>query len=333
MTNTSPATTGHDRGFPRLALWAALVTLAMIVIGAVTRVTESGMGCGPYWPSCNGHIIPEFEDMTVVIEFGHRLFALVVGVFTVLVGLRAWRHYRDVPMVFIPSMVAVALFFVQSGLGAVTVALYNQWVSVMLHLAVAMLMLAAFLVAWVNARYVEASSPEALIGTERARIVLPPTEVFLATALSFVVAMVGAAVAGTNATRACIGWPLCDGALWPADQGPLQMLHMLHRLVVGGLGLMLLFMLFQLRAGAGTLMRQALYLAIALFLAQSALGALIVLIDSRELLTAVRAVHVLFAASTWAAMIVASTVAWLQLLPNAEKKALPVEVSSATTSS
>lgn len=333
MTSDSSATAAHRQGFARLALWAALVTLAMIVIGAVTRVTESGMGCGPYWPSCNGHIIPEFYDMTVVIEFGHRLFALIVGVFTVLVGVRAWRRFRDVPMVFVPSMVAVALFFVQSGLGAVTVALYNQWVSVMLHLAVAMFLLAAFLVAWVNARYVEASSPEALVGTAQARIVLPPSEVFLATALSFVVAMVGAAVAGTNATRACVGWPLCDGAVWPADQGPLQMLHMLHRLVVAGLGLLLLLMIFQARVGVGKWMRQALLVAGGLFLAQSALGALIVLVDSRELLTAVRAVHVLFAASTWAAMIVVSTVAWLQLLPNAEKKTLPVGVSSATTSS
>jgi heme A synthase len=333
MTSGTSATTAYDRGFARLALWAAMVTLAMIVIGAVTRVTESGMGCGPYWPSCNGHIIPEFVDMTVVIEFGHRLFALVVGVFTVLVGVRAWRRFRDVPMVFIPSMAAVALFFVQSGLGAVTVALYNQWVSVMLHLAVAMLLLAAFLVAWVNARYVAASSPQALIGASGARIVLPPTEVLLATALSFVVAMVGAAVAGTNATRACVGWPLCDGAVWPADQGPLQMLHMLHRLAVGGLGLLLVLMVFQARAGVGTLMRQALFVAGGLFLTQSALGALIVLVDSRELLTAVRAVHVLFAASTWAAMVVVSTVAWLQLLPNVEKKTLPVGASSATTSS
>lgn len=333
MSEDTHPTTARDRGFPRLALWAALVTLAMIVIGAVTRVTESGMGCGPYWPSCNGHIIPEFEDMTVVIEFGHRLFALVVGVFTVLVGVRAWRRYRDMPMVFVPAMVAVALFFVQSGLGAVTVALYNQWVSVMLHLAVAMFMLAAFLVAWINARYVEAISPAALIGTAKARIVLPPNEVFLAAALSFVVAMVGAAVAGTNATRACVGWPLCDGALWPADQGPLQMLHMLHRLAVGGMGLLLLLMVFQARAGVGTLMRQALFMAGGLYLAQSALGALIVLVDARELLTGVRAVHVLLAASTWAAMVVASTVAWLQLLPNVGKKTLPVGVSSATTSS
>lgn len=332
MTLQPDKARGGDPGFPRLAFAAAIVTLLMIVIGAITRVTESGMGCGPYWPSCNGHLIPEFEDITVVIEYGHRLFALVVGVFAVLVGVRAWRHYRDQPRVLYPAMIGLVLFFVQSGLGAISVALYNAWVSVMLHMGNSMFLLAAYLITWINARSANAESPAALIGSARARIMLPPAEVMLATALSFIVAMVGAAVAGTNATKACVGWPLCDGAIWPADQGPLQMVHMLHRLVAGALGLMLLVMLFQVRGGASRLMQTALLVALGLYLSQATLGALIVFIDDRDWLTVTRALHVVFAASTWAALIVASTVSWLQLSPSVSGRTpAAVGASSATT--
>ncbi|MBL8157211.1 MAG: COX15/CtaA family protein, partial [Anaerolineae bacterium] len=44
--------------FIRLALITALLTLGLIVFGAVVRVTDSGLGCGNHWPLCNGTVIP-----------------------------------------------------------------------------------------------------------------------------------------------------------------------------------------------------------------------------------------------------------------------------------
>ncbi|PJF33943.1 MAG: hypothetical protein CUN49_17340, partial [Candidatus Thermofonsia Clade 1 bacterium] len=63
MPNSKDAAQAHT--FLRLTLGAVATTFLMIVIGAVTRVTESGYGCGPYWPSCNGLLIPEFENIAV----------------------------------------------------------------------------------------------------------------------------------------------------------------------------------------------------------------------------------------------------------------------------
>lgn len=324
--------TDNHKVFVQLAAGAVIVTFLMIVIGAVTRVTESGMGCGPYWPSCNGHLIPEFYDMTVVIEYGHRLFALLVGLFALAAAVQAWRKYRAYPRIFYPAMAGLVLFFVQSGIGALTVRVYNQWVSVMLHLGTAMFLLAAYVVAWVNARHLyrlTAAPPEA------GKIYLPAAEVMLAAALSYIVAMVGAVVAGTNATKACIGWPLCGGEVFPVSQGPLQVIHMLHRIVAGGLGLMLVVMLIQSAGGASRQMRRVLWLALGVYILQSALGASVVLIDNREWLVVARALHVTFAATMWAVMVSASAISWLQRLPitGIEKPKRPVAAASSATTS
>ncbi|MDW8299719.1 MAG: COX15/CtaA family protein [Anaerolineae bacterium] len=302
------------RTFLRLSLGAVATTFLMIVIGAVTRVTESGYGCGPYWPSCNGLLIPEFENVAVVIEYGHRVFALIVGFFAVGVGMMAWRNYRAQPLIFIPAALGFVLFFVQSAIGALTVVIYTHaahWISVMIHLGNSMFLLAAFIAAYINGRRLLLPQAE----TRMPRFYIPPLQLALATALSFMVAMVGAAVAGQNATKACIGYPLCGGEIFPFSQGAPQMVHMLHRLIAGALGILLVLMLWQARADIATALRRALQVAFAIYLAQAALGAVIVLVDDRDWLVMARSLHVFFAAATWAAMIAASVHAWLQRLP------------------
>ncbi len=312
-----------DRGFARLVLYAAIVTLLMIVIGAITRVSESGMGCGTYWPDCNGRLIPEFKDAATIIEFGHRLFALLVGLFALAVIVQAWRRHRYDPSLMIPSALGFVLYFVQSGLGAITVRLNNQWVSVLLHLGNSMLLLACYLIAWVNARR---------LGADDSAPRLPLAELLATTALTFVVALVGAAVAGNSATKACVGWPLCAGQVWPAEQGPLQLLNMLHRIVAGSLGLLLILLVIQSLRG-GPMMRRVLWAALALYLAQAALGALVVLVNGREILVVVRSLHVVFAAATWSVMVIASSIAWLQQSLIRVNRSAPVGMRSVTTSS
>jgi cytochrome c oxidase assembly protein subunit 15 len=259
-------------------------------------------------------LIPEFENIAVVIEYGHRVFALIVGVFAVSVGVMAWRNYRAQPLIFAPAMLGFVLFFVQSAIGALTVVIYTHaahWISVMIHLGNSMFLLAAFIATYINARRLLLPQPD-----ERTpRFYIPPLQLALATMLSFMVAMVGAAVAGQNATKACIGYPLCGGELFPFSQGAPQMVHMLHRLIAGALGVLLLLLLWQARVDINLALRRALQSAFAIYLAQAALGATIVLIDDRDWLVTARSLHVFFAAATWAAMVAASTYAWLQRLP------------------
>jgi heme A synthase len=306
-------------GFVRLAFAAAFVTFLMINLGAVTRVTESGFGCGSDWPHCNGKIIPEFTDMTVVLEYGHRLFALLVGAFSGAVAWRAWRLYRNIPRIFIPAQAAFALFFVQSALGAFTVKmydwdLYRQWMSVVLHLGTSLVLLATGVIVWINARSL--SPGDTLHAVHQAPRMLPPMQLYAITLMSFFVFIVGAAVAGSDAAKACGNhYPLCFGEVWPAEQGPLQTLHMFHRIVAGGLGLLMLALALQARQRVHVAVRNAVMAAVLTYLAQSALGASVVFIDNREWLTLSRSLHVTFAALLWAAMITASAISWLQLLP------------------
>ena len=61
--------------FVTLAWSAAACAYLLVVLGAVVRITGSGMGCGDHWPLCNGHLFPPLNDIPTVIEWSHRLVA------------------------------------------------------------------------------------------------------------------------------------------------------------------------------------------------------------------------------------------------------------------
>jgi heme A synthase len=313
--------------FTRLVGIAAVLTFLLITVGAITRVTESGMGCGTYWPDCNGRLIPAFETTEEIIEMAHRLFASLVSFYTLFMIFRAWQYFRTEPRIIVPAVATGMLLALQIILGALTVKLSNQWVSVLIHMGNALLLLASFLCTWTAAKWGESIDRD----KESLALRLPPVELYLTLILTFLVALVGAAVAGNTATKACVGWPLCDGELWPTQQGPLQVLNMTHRLVVGGLGILLLMILLQIRGSNNHLLRQPILAAFGLYLLQAAVGALVVLIDNRDMLTAVRALHVTFAAATWSALVVASSISWLQQSSAQVTTSRPVTALSGTT--
>src|SRR5258708_2145227 len=331
MINSSGEQRGEDKLFLRLALGSTIVTFLLIVVGAITRVTQSGMGCGTDWPACNGAIIPDFTNTATVIEFGHRLGAPLVGLFGLALLIQAFRRHRAEPRLIGPAVLGFVLYLVQGGLGALTVKMSNEWVSVLLHLGNAMLLLAVYIVAYLNARHLSPNNQA--ISSTGAK--MPFAEIILASLLAFTVAVIGAAVAGTRATKACVGWPLCAGELWPADQGSLQLLNMTHRLVPGGLGVFILVMLFRVRQGIHPVLRNALLVALAIYLLQAALGATVVLVNDPIWLVIAQSLHVTFATGTWSAMVIASSIVWLQQQSNrvGANPTQPFGAPSATTSS
>ncbi len=53
--------------------WGLLgYTLAVILFGAVVRITGSGAGCGQHWPSCNGELLQVPHTLKTAIEYTHR---------------------------------------------------------------------------------------------------------------------------------------------------------------------------------------------------------------------------------------------------------------------
>ena len=143
-----------SRGFARLALATTLLTLGLIVFGAIVRVTDSGLGCGEHWPLCNGTIFPPLDNITAWIEWLHRLFAALIGIFGIAMLVVAVRAYRKQNRrVLNITIVAAVLFAVQSSLGAIVVLNSLPVLGVTLHLATAMFLLAFLLLAAVVASY------------------------------------------------------------------------------------------------------------------------------------------------------------------------------------
>src|SRR5688500_4698245 len=136
------------RRFTTLAWSAAVCTYLLIVLGAIVRITGSGMGCGDHWPLCNGHLFPPLNDIGTVIEWSHRLVAALVSALVAALAVYDWWLHRPSAHPPIrPSYVALALLVVQLLLGAITVKLELLPWSVVLHLGTAMLLLATLLVA------------------------------------------------------------------------------------------------------------------------------------------------------------------------------------------
>ena len=284
-----------NNAFPILSLSTALFTLGLIVFGAVVRVTDSGLGCGNDWPLCNGAIFPPLDNITAWIEWLHRLFALLIGLFGLATLTLAWRHYRrhDRPVFKLVGL-AATLFVIQSALGAIVVFLDLPPTFVTLHLGVAMLLLAALLSAAVMAIY----SPPRPYRADSVSTLSNINAVF-----ALLIILTGALVRGSGATLACTEWPLCnDGALIPLEQGLLAVIHMIHRLSVAAMALCLLLLIRHvMQKRSEPVIRQLAWAAGCAYLLQIGTGAMFVISTAGP---AWGALHVGLAATVWAVLVV-----------------------------
>lgn len=287
--------------FIRLAAVTALLTLGLIVFGAVVRVTDSGLGCGNSWPLCNGRIIPPLDNLTAWIEWLHRLFALLIGVLGLIMLVLAVRAYRQRDRaVLVATVVAAVLFALQSALGALVVVLDLPPTFVTLHLGTAMLLFAALLVAAVLSSY------RSSISYKRDQVT---TLVYVTAALSLVIILTGALVRGSGATLACTDWPLCNGQILPTGQGQLALIHMFHRFAVAALGVGLLLLVWQVYQNRqDSRLRTLAVSALIVYLAQAGVGAMFVFSGAAPFWGAA---HVGLAGATWGLLVILCVSEWL----------------------
>jgi heme A synthase len=274
-------------GYRRLTLATALATFALIIVGGVVRVSDSGLGCGPAgsgfhgWPFCNGDLAPGV-DLNSIIEYSHRVLATLVGLMILALFIQAIRRYRQlVP----PTAVLLGLVAAQGALGGATVEEGLDEAYVAAHLGLAMLLLGMLIYV---VRVARGARP--VDGGPRLRALS-----IAATAAIFCTIVAGGYMAGTQnygradyqlgqgAHHACgKQFPTCNGEFMPFGKARLVDIHLTHRAFMY-LASVLTIALIVIALRRRTAVPYARALA-ALLAAQLLVGALNVWLDEYELL-------------------------------------------------
>src|SRR3990172_8788410 len=157
ITPTSRRAPLFARLVPPLVLAAVVATFLLIVLGAVVRVSGSGLGC-PDWPLCHGRLIPPL-DIPTLIEYSHRLMASVLGILVFATAVLAKRSYYWERRIVLPATIGLSLLLLQVILGGATVLLELPGLVVLAHLALAEALLASMVVVYVVAQRGQSSPP------------------------------------------------------------------------------------------------------------------------------------------------------------------------------
>ena len=230
---------------PRLA-WLALGANAVVILqGALVRATGSGAGCGSYWPTCNGTVLPLSHTSESLLEFSHRLLSLAVLLLGVWLLRRAWRTRRDQPGLWAVALAAFVFLVVEALLGGATVLLgltgdnisVARGLMVASHLVNSLLLVGALALCVLYARaYAQGAAPWPLRLERQGAL----GAVFLAAILGMLVLMFSGGIAAMGNTM----FPaesLAAGVAADFDPGahPLIRLRILHPLIAIGVGVYL----------------------------------------------------------------------------------------------
>src|SRR5215831_8838498 len=90
-----------SRGIRYLALFVAVFTWFLILVGGIVHGTGSSLAC-PDWPTCYGTFFPEMKG-GVFFEHSHRIVAATTGFLTVvlciLLLLKGGRPFKKAGLV------------------------------------------------------------------------------------------------------------------------------------------------------------------------------------------------------------------------------------------
>jgi cytochrome c oxidase assembly protein subunit 15 len=216
-----------------LTLLTLFLTFDLVMFGAFTRLTDSGLGC-PDWPGCYGNTSPLGASADIAmaqnampsgpvtqgkawIEMVHRYLATAVGALITVLAAAAWLdRWKPGSIVkrgaISPWWPTVTLFWVclQGAFGALTVTMKLFPAIVTLHLLAGVLLMA--LLCWQLARSVQlgnGGSPTTVTPSSRRLLWFSLTALLLQIAL-------GGWVSTNYAVLACTDFPQCQASWWPS---------------------------------------------------------------------------------------------------------------------
>ncbi|MCU6435042.1 COX15/CtaA family protein [Undibacterium sp. Jales W-56] len=212
--------------YHKLISVSLFLTFDLIMFGAFTRLTDSGLGC-PDWPGCYGeanpfqahHAISAAQALMPTgpvtlskawIEMIHRYLAMSVGLLIVTQMAYAWWRRKDL---LTSAWLPTGIFFlvcVQGAFGAWTVTLKLQPVIVTTHLLLGMALLA--IQAWSLASQSHTQSLTSIAKSEPDSLIILATVALILLTLQIAL---GGWVSTNYAALACQDYPLCHGMLIP----------------------------------------------------------------------------------------------------------------------
>ena len=230
---------GRQQGLQGWPAWQRVLTVAtlfltldLVVFGAFTRLTDSGLGC-PDWPGCYGELSPfqAHSDISAAqaalpggpvthgkawIEMLHRYLATGVGALITALMLLAWRMRHAGGLSPWWATATFVWVCAQGAFGALTVTLKLQPIIVTGHLLGAVLGV-AMLTAQVRVLSPRLRMPgDAADTLDAAWAGAGLRRVGLAVLLLLVVQIASGAWVSTNyAVLACSEFPTCQGQWWP----------------------------------------------------------------------------------------------------------------------
>jgi cytochrome c oxidase assembly protein subunit 15 len=193
----------------RLTFVNVVLLAAIIVSGAVVRLTNSGLGCAD-WPNCSATKLVDVSSHHAAIEQLNRIFSGAIGlpIGIALLGAYLVRPKRD-DLVRL-AWILFGLFWAEAVLGGISVKVRLAWVSVTGHFLLAIALIGIALVMHHRASNANAAR----------RLAVPPDTLTLARAvyaLTIWVIVIGTLVTaagphGGDVQARRLGWPLGDVA-------------------------------------------------------------------------------------------------------------------------
>ena len=223
---TQDLSTKKERTYVRLACFAMVVTLCLLMLGAWVRLTDAGLGC-PDWPGCYGHFTPTLakEKIQAAVaaqggehgpvslgkawnEMLHRYVASFVGLLILILAFLAWKWRGTLKRSPLLPTVMVGVVILQGLFGKWTVTLLLKPAIVTGHLLGGVLTFSLLVWLWERhrtpRRYVDAELVAALHWPALIGMAILGIQIFL-----------GGWTSTNYAALACTDLPTCQGAWWP----------------------------------------------------------------------------------------------------------------------
>lgn len=212
-----------------LTVMTLFLTFDLVLFGAFTRLTDSGLGC-PDWPGCYGKASPlgamsSIESAEAAMPTGpvtlgkawvemlHRYLAMAVGVLIAALAVSAWLvRSRDTGAGRHDSWWATLTLVwvcIQGGFGALTVTMKLFPAIVTLHLLGGYVLLALLTIQWVRVAIRDGGLS---VQTVPVSLRLWAS---IGLAMLFLQSASGAWVSTNYAVLACSEFPMCQGSWWP----------------------------------------------------------------------------------------------------------------------